>query len=258
MNILTKQSFQIIRTLTVNHLKIKYKRTSLGFFWSLLNPLFTVGVISLVFSAIMKMDFSHFVALFFPAFLAWTFFANSINASTLSIVSNESLLRKTPINVMIFPLVSVSISFVEFVLTSVVFLIILVIVGYIPSLSLICLFVSVICLLLATIGVSLLASVVSTFMRDVAYLIGVFIQLWFYLTPVLYPKEFLIGKYKILELILTFNPMVYIIEMFRDPITYHKFISTDTLLISGIFSVVVFLLGVWVFNKNKHKLVYRL
>ena len=258
MRILSEQSFEIIKTLTINYLKIKYKRTSLGFLWSLLNPLLSVGVISLVFATIMGMTYSEFVIIFFPAFLAWNFFGNSITGGTLSIVNNESLIRKTPINLMIFPLVNVAINFVEFVLTSVAFVFVLILIGYEPSYHLVYLPLSVLLLTLIAIGLSLIVSVVATFLRDVGYLIGIFMQLWFYLSPVLYPKDFIIGKIWIVDIFMTINPMVYFIEMFRNPISYHKPLSFELIMIGIVFAASSLALGIYIFNKYRYKLVYRL
>ncbi len=258
LKILSKQSFEIIKTLTINHLKIKYKRTTLGFLWSFLNPLLSVGVISLVFASIMGMKYSEFVIIFFPAFLAWNFFANSINGGTMSIVNNESLIRKTPINLMIFPLVNVAINFVEFVLTSIAFIVILVLIGYEPSYHIIYLPISIVLIFLISVGLSLLVSVISTFLRDVGYLISVFLQLWFYLSPVLYPKDFIEGKHWLVDIFMTINPMVYFIEMFRNPISYHKPLSFELIMIGIVLAASSLALGIYIFNKYRYKLVYRL
>lgn len=258
MKILSYQAIEIIKTLTINHLKIKYKRTSLGFFWSLLNPLLSVGIISLVFATVMGMTYDKFVILFFPAFLAWTFFGNSINAATISVVNNESLIRKTSINLMIFPLVSVAINFIEFFLTSFAFIIILFFIGYEPSFNLLYIFVSIIYILAITIGISFIVSVVSTFMRDVAYLITVFMQLWFYLTPVLYPKDFILGKHWLLDIFMSINPMVFVIDMFREPISYGRALSLDLIINGFFFSIGILVFGIYIFNKYRYKLVYRL
>lgn len=258
MKLLSNQSLEIIKTLSLNHLKIKYKRTALGFFWSLLNPLFSVGIISLVFATIMGMTYSEFVIIFFPAFLAWNYFGNSVTGATVSIINNESLIRKTPINIMIFPIVNVVINFIEFTLTFCAFVIILALIGYEPSYHILYLPISILFLTLAAIGVSLIVSVVSTFLRDVGYLIGVFMQLWFYLSPVLYPKDFIEGKHWLLDIFMAINPMVYFIEMFRNPISYHKDLSPELLLNVGLFAFGAMAIGVFVFNKYRYKLVYRL
>jgi ABC-type polysaccharide/polyol phosphate export permease len=258
MRILSQQSIEIIKTLTINHLKIKYKRTSLGFFWSLLNPMFSVGVISLVFSIIMGMKYSEFIVIFFPAFLVWNYFANSVNGSAVSLVNNEHLIRKTPINLMIFPLVAVAINFVEFVLVFIAFILILTFINYEPTIHLLYIPISIVLLTILTIGISLIVSVISTFLRDIAYLVGVFMQLWFYLSPVLYSKDFIAGKSWMLDTFMILNPMTYFIEMFRNPISYHRVIDVELLFVSASISFVSIALGLFVFNKNEHKLVHML
>lgn len=258
MKIISTQSYEIIKTLTENHLKVKYKRTALGFFWSLLNPLFTVLVISLVFSTLMGMKFSEFVVMFFPAFLAWNFFANSIIGATTAIINNESLIRKTPINIMIFPLVNLAINLIEFLLVFIAFIILSIVIGYEVSWHIVYLPLSIAILIIFTAGLSLAVSVVSTYLRDLAYLIGVFMQLWFYLSPVLYPKDFIEGKHWLLDIFMQLNPLVYIIDMFRNPITYHISLSIDLLVITFLLSLMTLGLGIYIFNKHRYKLVYRI
>lgn len=258
MKIISYQSYEIIKTLTFNHLKIKYKRTSLGFLWSFFNPLISVGVISLVFSAVMGMNYTNFVIMFFPAFLAWTFFSNSINGATTAILNNESLIRKTPINLMIFPIVNVAINFIEFILTSLAFIFVLTLIGYEPTYHLVYLPLSILFVTLISLGFAFIVSVVSTFLRDVGYLISVLLQLWFYLSPILYPKDFILGKYWFVDVFVSINPMTFVIEMFRNPITYHKGLSLDLVLTGVFFSTAILLLGIYIFNKYKYKLVYRL
>ena len=258
MQKITRQNLELIFTLTANHLKIKYKRTSLGFLWSLLNPLLSVGVISLVFSVIMGMPYREFVVMFFPAFMAWTMFSGSVLGATTSIINNEALIKKTPINIMIFPIVTVAINFVEFVLTFMAFILIAILIGYDPGLNLVFIPLSIVLLLVLSLGVALLVSVAATYFRDMAYLISILLQLWFYLSPVLYPKDFILGRMPIVDLLMTFNPMVYFISLFRNPITYNKPLTLELIASVTMISVLTLIAGYVVFNKYRYQLVYRL
>lgn len=258
MKIFSNQAYELIRVLSINHLKIKYKRTSLGFAWSMLNPLLFISALSVIFSTLFNMPYLQFVLMFFPAFLAWNFFSSSVNTAAVSIISNESLLRKTPINTMIFPLVSVVINFIEFILTFFVFIILAILTGYDITVHILVIPISILLLLVFTIGFSLIISVISTYFRDVVYLVGILIQLWFYLSPIIYTKEFIFGKSEIIDILMTVNPMVYIIDLFRMPISQAKFIPFDILCTSAFISFVFLLLGIFIFNKNKYKLVHRI
>lgn len=258
MKIFSSQSYELIKVLSINHLKIKYKRTTLGFAWSMLNPLLFIAALSIIFSTLMNMPYLKFVLMFFPAFLAWGFFSNSVNAASMSIISNESLLRKTPIHTMIFPLVSVVINFIEFILTFVIFLILAFLGGYEITIHTIILPLSILLLLSFTIGVSLIVSVISTYFRDFIYLIGIMLQLWFYLSPIIYSKEFIVGKSPIIDILMAINPMVYIIDLFRTPISQNQFVSFETLIISSSISFCTLILGIVIFNNNRYKLVHRI
>ena len=95
-------------------------------------------------------------------------------------------------------------------------------------------------------------------MRDMAYLIGVLLQLWFYLSPILYQKDFIMGKYWLLDIFLTINPIVYIVDMFRVPITHSSPLSMELIIIVSVMSIFSLILGIYVFDQNRYKLVYRL
>lgn len=258
MKIFSNQAYELIKVLAINHLKIKYKRTSLGFAWSMLNPLLFISALSIIFSSLFNIPYLKFVLMFFPAFLAWNFFSSSVNAASISIISNESLLRKTPINTMIFPLVSVVINFIEFILTFVVFIGIAIFIGYDITIHIVLIPVSIFILLIFTIGFSLIISVVSTYFRDFVYLVGILLQLWFYLSPIIYSKDFIAGKSKIIDILMSLNPMVYIIDLFRMPISEGRFISFEILFVAFIVSLISLLLGIIVFEKNKYELVHRI
>src|SRR6185503_5166740 len=107
---------ELIRTLTINSLKIKYKRSKLGLSWSMLNPVINITVIAFVFSHIMGMSYSEFAIFFFSGYLAWSLFASSFVSAANCLIANETLIKKVPINLMVFPLVTVSVHVVEFIL----------------------------------------------------------------------------------------------------------------------------------------------
>jgi ABC-type polysaccharide/polyol phosphate export permease len=258
LKIVSKQAYELIKVLSINHLKIKYKRTTLGFAWSMLNPLLFISALSIIFSTLMNMPYLEFVLMFFPAFLAWGFFSSSVNAASMSIISNESLLRKTPIHTMIFPLVSVVINFIEFILTFSIFLLLAIAIGYDITIHVLILPFSIIILLIFTIGFSLIVSVISTYFRDFIYLVGILLQLWFYLSPIIYSKEFILGKSSLIDIIMSMNPMVYIIDLFRTPISQNQFVPSEILIISSVISFATLLIGVIIFNNHRYKLVHRI
>ena len=247
--------FELIKTLTINTLKIKYKRSKLGLSWSMLNPIFNITVIALVFSRIMNMQYSEFAIFFFSGFLAWSLFANSLIASSNCLINNEMLIKKVPINLMIFPLVTVSVNVIEFMLALIVLTTLLLLVGLKFSIAILFLPISFLLLFFFTVGLAFIFSITTAFFRDCGHIFVVIIQLWFYLTPVLYPKSFLTGKRELLQSI---NPMVTYIDLFRTPIFYGQLPQTQEIEMAIILSALMFSLGLLIFNKYKSQVIFNL
>ncbi|MBF9001155.1 ABC transporter permease [Vibrio nitrifigilis] len=258
MKILSRQSLELIILLTVNHLKVKYKRTMLGFAWSLLNPIMQVLVIAIVFSTLLHQNFELFLIKLFPALLAWIFFANCINSGANSIISNENLIRKSPINIAIFPIVSVAVNFIEFILSLTFLIITYFFVTDDISVYILILPILIIFYLLTVVGLVLITSVLTTKYRDFGYLVGIILQLMFYMTPVIYTKDYIYGRLTLLDFILDYNPIVYFIEWFRNIVSLGNIMDFRSLIVGLIISFVTICLGYVYFIKNEKELVHRL
>jgi len=246
---------ELVKTLTVNALKKKYKRSKLGLFWSMLNPILKVSVIALVFSHIINMSYTEFTIFFFSGFLAWNLFSESVLTASNSLLFNEYLIKKVPINLAIFPLVSIGINAVEFLLAMATVSLLLTFIGLKFSLALLFLPFAFLLLVCFSTGLVLLVSLMTAFFRDFSYIFLVLMQLWFYLTPILYPKDFLSGK---IQWWLKLNPMTIYIDLFRNPIVYHQICSGNTIILASILSFTSLALGVTIFNKYKSDIVFKL
>lgn len=258
MKLLSKNDIEIIYMLVTTNLKIKYKRTSLGFIWSFLNPALSVFLISVIFSALTNTNYKEYLIMFFPSFVAWSFFSSAITGTSGSIIANEGIIKKTPINLFIFPLVNIITVLVEFLAVFFLFLILATILGYQFNLSILMVPIAIILLFFFSVGLGLLITIISTFLRDIGYLLTVFMQLWFYITPVLYKKDAVVGKLPVAELIININPMTYMLEVFRLPVSYQEIPSLSLLSTAFILATFSFLLGTFIFSKYKDYLVYRL
>jgi len=124
-----------------------------------------------------------------------------------------------------------------------------------PKLSFLSLPIPFVSLLLFTLGVSLILSILSAYFSDIAYIYQIVLLAWMYLTPIFYPPSIVPAKYQIF---LTLNPMYHIIWSFREAIYFGIFPSGETLYFSLLFSFPVFLIGIWIFNKNINKVMYLL
>jgi ABC-type polysaccharide/polyol phosphate export permease len=179
---------EVLKNFVAQDLKVRYRRSFLGFFWSLLNPLLQMIVLSVVFSLIFRMED---IALYLLAGLVpWSFFSVSVDGCSMCIVGAESMLKRQYFPKLVFPLSVVLQNLVTFVLSLGVLLLVLGwAIGFHPSPALLILPVSFACLFCVALGVGAFAAVVTVYFRDMQHLISVFMSTLFYLTPIIYPLE---------------------------------------------------------------------
>jgi lipopolysaccharide transport system permease protein len=253
------------RELTVNlvrrELKAEHRGTFLGRVWSLANPLLLVGLYYVIFTYIVGRPLvddlprpdGHkvpFAVYFFAGLVIWNVFGTSAGNATNSVVGSGYLLRKVYFPRAILPLSSVLSAMVTFGFElAVLFVIALLFVG-LPSAQL--LWVPVILLVVGVLayGAALLLSAVTVFLRDVAHFIGVFLQLWFWGTPIVYSLQWVANKdnewfIRILEA----NPMTGIVVSFRNVVVLNRPPNFALLGYDLAFGVVLLAVGWWVFQR---------
>ena len=246
-----RQRFDLLALLINKEITLKYKRTYLGMFWSLLNPIFTAVVIIIAFSFFMRFEMKDYSLFLLSAMFPWNCFATSVMMSTTTLTNNVSLIKKV-----IFPRHFLIISTIIGQLITLVFSlpILLVLVFYYgkaPSLNwLIGIPLLMAIQFLVTLGVSLLLSVINAFFRDMEYVIGVLINMLFWLTPVIYPLDAVPEKF---QYYLAINPITYLITSWRDLIMLNT-INWSNIGLSSLVALVFFLIGLWGYNILNRKL----
>ena len=205
---------ELLRNLTTRELKVRYKRSTLGFFWTLLNPLLMMAVFTLVFSTAFKTTIEWFPIFFLSAYLPFAFFQASVMIGTGSIVGNAGLVTKVYFPRAVLPVSVVASQLVHLLLGLGVLLVALILIGgfpfwpYLPVLA----FTIALLALFAT-GMALLFSAANTLFRDIGEFLPVGFLLWFYATPVIYQEDFLPADWRWL---LNLNPMTHFTRMFRS------------------------------------------
>lgn len=251
-------SRELLWNLTLRELRSKYKRSVLGWTWSMLNPLATMLIYTFVFGVVLRTkpqaamaNGGHVFAFFLLcALLPWNFFSMTSTMSMSALLANAGLVKKVwfPREILIFANVgSLLVSFaIEMALLSVA----LVIAGnmvivWLPLVILLMLLLAV----LAT-GFGLLLAALNVYFRDLGYLWGIIVQLWFFATPIVYPPE-LVQK-RIGGLVLRLyeaNPMAVFGRCFRDVMYELRWPTAFQLGYLTVVSVAVLAFGLWVFNR---------
>ncbi|HEY1763147.1 MAG TPA: ABC transporter permease [Acidimicrobiales bacterium] len=176
--------------LIVSDIRIKYKNSTLGLFWSMLAPAFTLGVYFLVFNVFLKNGYPNFVIYLFSGLIVWNMFQNSIITATGVIVDRAALVKKVSFPREILALSNVGAAVVYFLAQLLVLIIVIGALGHAPAFKfLLILPISFISLYLIASALGIVLSAVTVYLRDVRHLIEVFLQLWFYMTPIVYSYE---------------------------------------------------------------------
>jgi ABC-2 type transport system permease protein len=209
----------LVLTLVARELKVRYRRSIIGFLWTMLQPLLMMLVFYVVFSELFRFQMANYPVYALAGILFWNFFSQSIVASMNSLRGNAVLLQKLPVPKAVFPLATVISGVVNLLFALVPTLLIVWFFEGSLSPALLFLPVSILLAALFTLGAGLLLSPLAVFFSDVVELIGVLLTVLMYLTPIFYPKEILPAK---VRWVVRFNPVRSILEVFRDPIHQGK------------------------------------
>ena len=238
----------LLGRLVQRDLKVKYRRSVLGYLWSLLNPLLMMLVMTLVFSYMFRYSIPHYPIFLITGQVLFNFFNESTTMAMDSIINNSALIKKVYIPKYIFPLSRVLSSFVTF-LFSLAAVVIVMIFTKTPFTPAILLFpIPLLYVLVFSIGFGMILSVCAVYFRDTRYLYSVLIMAWMYLTPIFYPLDALPAVLQPFE---KFNPLYSFIECFRDIILYGQVPTCLNTFISISWCCLVLILGIVIFKRKQ-------
>lgn len=244
---------ELLKQLIIRDIKLKYRRSYLGYLWSILNPLMLMMVLVVVFSNLFRFDIPNFPLYLISGQIIFNFMVESTNNAVWSITGNASLLKKTYVPKYIFTISKVGSSLVNLFFSLGALLLVMVITGAEFSWNLLFFPFIILQLLIFCLGISLFLAAATVFFRDIQYLWGVFVSMWMYLTPIFYPATIISEEYQ--ALYRGANPMYWYIEQFRDIVLYAKFPQTDSILMGSGLALLVLVLGAWYFNKKQDEFI---
>jgi ABC-type polysaccharide/polyol phosphate export permease len=204
--------WEVLYHLLARDLKLKYKHTLLGYFWSLLNPVFQIGVLSLVFSHLVRWDMKNYTMYLFSGFVGWMFFQASVATSSMTFIENANFLRKIYLPKILFPVAKVAFRAIDFMFSIVALTLIAAILGYRLPPTMAALPAAIGIFVVFTLGISILMSVATVFFRDTTHLQGVFFQLLYFATPIIYPLSALPPAY---QKWMAWNPLYIQVRLFQ-------------------------------------------
>jgi len=226
-------------------LTVRYKRSFLGFVWTMLHPLLLMLIFVVVFSSLFRGQSEHYETYFLSAYVAWNFFSQTVINAMASVAWNGPLMKRVRVPPSIFTLATIVSGLVNLGLSLIVLFVIMLVVGAPLSPRLWFLPVSLLILGVFTFGVSLALTAVSVFFGDVREMVQAGMPALMYLTPIIYPISIVPERFR---LAIKLNPLVYIVEVVRDPIYYGIIPSPTTLLIAVVLSLGSLAIGWMIFR----------
>jgi ABC-2 type transport system permease protein/lipopolysaccharide transport system permease protein len=255
---------EVLTNLIKADLKLRYRRTALGYTWTLLYPLMTMLIMAIVFSAQLgfqsRRDYLLYV---FAGLLPWNFLISALWGAGNSIIAHEDLLKKIYLPKYLFPIAVTMARFYDYLFNFVALfgIIMLTVVSFYPGALpftagvLAFLPLAIVPLFLFMIGITMAVSAVNVYLRDTTHLMSVIMQLGFYLTPIIYREQSLPADFRF---ILLLNPMTHIIRPFQDILYAGVIPSADHLLASVGLSLASVALGYVIFARLERRLIFRL
>ncbi len=250
MNKKFRQQLDLLKLLIKKEITLRYKRTYLGFFWSLLNPLLTGLVLFIALSVFMRFEVANFPLFLMAALFPWTWFATSVTMSTNALTGNVSLIKKVIFPKQFLLLATITAQLVNFIFSLPILIGLVYYYGSSPTLSwLIGIPVLVVVQFAIIYGLALIISVVNAFFRDLEYIVTVLVSLLFWITPIVYPFNIVPEEYRVF---LAMNPVTYLMQSWRD-LFLNNILNWHYISISMMTAMVVLSIGFLIFKKlNKN------
>lgn len=242
---------EMIFRLVRKELRGRYKGSVLGFLWTFLNPLLQLLVYTMVFSVIMRSDIEQYYLFLFVALVPWLFFSSALTGGSTSIINSSDMIKKIYFPREVMPIAYITSSFVNMLLSFVVIFGVLLVTGYGISLTAL-LYLPIIMLVeyVLCLGITLLVSALTVYLRDLAYILGIISMAWQFLTPVMYPQSQVEDVLPdTLLKIWNLNPMTPVINAYRDILYYKTAPQLETLAAAVGLGVLVLVIGEVVFVK---------
>lgn len=244
----------LIEQLVGRDLKLKYRRSFLGYLWTILNPLMVMVVMTIVFSTMFKRSIENFPVYLLLGRSFFDFINESCHFGMSSIPSNASLLKKTYVPKYIFTFARCTTSFVNFILAQGALVIVLIATQVMPTKYFLFYPIVLIQIYVFALGLSLFLAQANVFFRDITHIFSAITTAWMYLTPIFYPLESLPESLQ--WGISNFNPLYYYIQQARMVILYQQ-MPSGKLIVGGIgFSVLALIVGIVMFRKNQDKFIF--
>ncbi len=242
----------LLHNLISRDIKVKYRRSFLGILWSVLNPLFTMAVMTVVFTKMLRFQIPYFPIYYLTGQLIFNFFSESTSSAMASIVSNSALIKKVYIPKYIFPLERILFGLVNLGFSFIAVCIMLIFVPVPLSWTMLLSVIPIVYTFVFALGMGMALAALAVFFRDLFHLYGVVITAWSFLTPIFYPVDIIPSQWMFM---LECNPLYHFVSYFRNVFMYGTIPPLSENLVCMGMALVMLIIGMLIFRKMQDKFV---
>lgn len=251
---LVRQNAYMIRAMVVRDMRARYVGSFLGFFWSVLHPLTQLAIYYFVIAVVMKMRLGpeyggvNYALWLVAGLLPWMLFAEAVTRSPNAVIDQSSLVKKMPFPSELFPIANLTAAIVNHLIALTILFAVLALVGQTFSLKILWFLPYLAATSLFILGVTWCLSAISVFLRDIGQIISVLVNIWFFLTPVIYPQDLIPAN---LRWLFALNPMLYVVEGYRAAIFGTSAVDMVGVAYLLVVAVAIFAVGGLTFKRLK-------
>lgn len=250
-----KQYAFVVRQLTAREIKRKYARSYLGILWSVLNPLLSMAVLSLIFSQMFRRSIENYPIYYLTGYILWQTFTVATNTAMTTLADNKMLLLKVKFPMELFILTRVYTALINLAYSLAAYVIMLAVYRITPKWTMFLSPYIILCLFLFSLGISYMLATAYVFFGDVKHLYTVILTLWMYCSAIFYPVEQLQG---FIRTVIRINPIYIYILCLRKAVMHGTLPNGTEFLQMTLWGVGICLAGYFVFKKNKNRIMQKI
>ena len=242
---------ELLVAFCVRDIKVRYKQTVLGATWAILQPLTTMVIFTIIFGGLAKIPSEGYAypVFVYAALLPWTLFSTVVSTSAGSLVGASHMVSKVYFPRLVVPLSSAGSAIVDFFISSIILMLLMVYYGVGFSWQILMVPFLLVGVLLTSLGIGTLISALTVSYRDFRYVVPFMVQIWMYVTPVVYPLNFIPERW---QWLLFLNPMSGYVDGFRAAFL-GKPIDSASLSYAVVITILLFVFGVKYFRKVEQR-----
>ncbi len=245
----------VIRQLTARELKRKYARSYLGIVWSVLNPLLSMAVLSLIFSQLFRRSIENYPIYYLTGYILWQTFTGATTSAMTALADNRPLLMKVKFPMDLLILTRVYTAAVNLLYSLAAYAVMLAVFRVTPALTALLAPVILLLLLLFSLGISYILSTAYVFFGDVRHLYSVFLTLWMYCSAIFYPADQLTGP---IRTVIGINPLFAYINCMRKVVMYAQLPSAAEWAQMILWGAGICLAGALIFRRSKNRIMQKI